>query len=285
MPACTSTSDSVKQLTLVNFLCVRTDTFSMSRSFVRAAALISLGVALVLNSAPGMAIPANATDFEGGEADGTQKPESESFSDTPYTEYGEFNEDEDEQEITEFFQSGRFFGASIGSGLHGVTGNRGRLWRGGLPLIDVRVHVWLTLNVSLNLSFYNARHTYVDGASQVNVAMFRIGGDIRYTFDTENLPAPWNFAKPYIIGGGGSYSKNELNPLVSDQPATDSGIGINIGAGLEFPIVHRKVYLTTEFNFHLVGFNDAANTNFQSRNIPDLSGNFYTIAGSLLFTW
>src|SRR5947209_990104 len=45
----------------------------------------------------------------GPRGDRTLQPEEEDFTNTPYTEYGEFNEEEEEAADTRFFQYGRFF--------------------------------------------------------------------------------------------------------------------------------------------------------------------------------
>ena len=93
------------------------------------------------------------------------QPEEEDFSSSPFTEYGEFNEEQDEAADTKFFQYGRLFGVSLGLGFEGVTGNRGLLWQGGFPMIEMKVHYWFDFNVALDLGFANASSTSVIGSA------------------------------------------------------------------------------------------------------------------------
>src|SRR5438045_3135633 len=72
--------------------------------------------------------------------DQTLQPEEDDYSATPFTEYGEFNEEAEEATDQKFFQYGRFFGVSVGLGLDGALGNRAKLWRGGFPMIDFKLH-------------------------------------------------------------------------------------------------------------------------------------------------
>src|SRR5262245_56475291 len=66
--------------------------------------------------------------------------EDDDFSSTPFTEYGEFNEEAEEIADSRFLQYGRFFGVSVGFGGEGATDNRGLLWQGGFPLFEAKVH-------------------------------------------------------------------------------------------------------------------------------------------------
>ena len=65
--------------------------------------------ALLLLTAP----PAHARQIRtrwklqyAGGSDRTNKPEEDDFTQTPYTEYGSFNEEKEEEEDTKFFQYG-----------------------------------------------------------------------------------------------------------------------------------------------------------------------------------
>lgn len=228
-------------------------------------------------------------------SDKTLQPEEEDFTGTPFTEYGEFNEESDEISDTRFFQHGRFFGASLGLGFQEISGNRGILWQGGFPAVDFKVHYWFDFNVALDLNVYTSSHffeTSVDegGASvleHVDINMVRLGADIKYYFDTKNLTAAVSFANPYVLAGFGPYSKTETSSK-DGTVETDSNVGLNLGAGLEFPIKHRKAYFTLEGKMHLVTFKDTYTDRFQSSKsapLQDLTGQFFTATASLLFTW
>lgn len=219
--------------------------------------------------------------------DRTKQPEEDDFAQTPFTEYGEFNEDEEEAADTAFFQRGRFFGVSGGLGYQGIVGNRGLIWQGGFPTIDLKLHYWFDFNFALDLGGYFSSHFYDEdnaGTNQASVAWLQAGLTVKYYFDTRNLSAPLSFASPYVLAGAGSYTKIEtLSSNAATQ--TESTIGFNAGAGLEFVIKPRKLYFALENRWHFMGFSDTGSQNFTGRGVSDLSGAFFTIVGNILFTW
>jgi hypothetical protein len=215
------------------------------------------------------------------------KSEEEDFSTSPFTSYGEFNENEEEEADSKFFQYGRFFGASLGLGAEMVDGNRGALWQGGFPMVDFKLHYWFDFNLALDLGFFTAQHyfnTTAAGYGYTNVNLFHIGVDVKYYFDTKNLSSAISFASPYIIAGAGSYSITENTQAQSSQNNYTS-VGICLGVGLEFVISPRKSYFELEGKGHFVTFQDTYTSVFSSVGIPNLTGNFYTVSGSILFTW
>lgn len=209
--------------------------------------------------------------------------------DTPFTEYGEFNEEADEAAETKFFQYGRFFGVSLGVGIEGVTGNRGLLWGSGFPMLDFKVHYWFDFNNALDLGFFNVKHMYeVDTAlgGQYDVTMFRFGVDVKHYFDTKDLSAAISFANPYVLLGAGSFTKTEVPDSAGTAATdTDSAFGLSVGGGLEFVITPRKSYFELEGKLHTVTFKDTYSSMYNSYTGGDLSGYFYTVTANVLFTW
>lgn len=224
----------------------------------------------------------NSTGISSSAAD---QPESPDYSETPYTRFGEFNEEKDEAEATAFFQNGRFFGVSVGSGIHGVTGDRGIIWQGGFPMLDFRLHVWLTLGLAVQLQIAYAPYSYQDSSTRVDVSLYRMGADLKYYFDLANLSSALTFANPYIFAGGGVFTKNQANISNTAQQDSENAPGLSFGAGLEFPIKDRKVYANLEMGFHAVTFSDRFSTRFRSQGAASQKGLFYSTAVSLLFTW
>ena len=172
--------------------------------------------------------------------DRSLQPEEEDFSTTPYTQYGEYDEQGDEDDTIRFLQHGRLFGISLGLGLESADGNRGTLWQGGFPLVDARIHYWFDFNFAMDLALYYVHH-YYDTTEQghTNVSMMRVGLDLKYYFDTKNLSAPISFANPFIVAGVAAYTKSESNVQNASTTDTDTEPGISVGAGLEFALVPR----------------------------------------------
>jgi hypothetical protein len=255
-------------------------------SYAWTATLAAMLASAVLLERPALA----ADPATGGSGNAkTFQPEEDDFSGTPFTEYGEFNEDSDEEADANFFAHGRFFGVSLGLGFEGVTGNRGALWQGGFPLVDFKLHYWFDFNFAIDMELYYASHffeTSTDNGTHVDVNMLHAGVDAKYYFDTKNLTAAISFANPYLMIGFGSYTKAESTFQLSNT-VTDTGIGLGVGGGLEFVISPKKAYLELEGRYHIVNFKDTNTSNFNKapNNLPDLTGGFYTLSASILWTW
>src|SRR5881628_3466051 len=96
----------------------------------------------LLRALTALAVSLTALAFHPRAAHAAPNSSGDDYSETPFTEYGEFNEEEEEADEAKFFQYGRFFGVSVGSGFQGATGNRGLLYQGGFPTLDIKVHYW-----------------------------------------------------------------------------------------------------------------------------------------------
>ena len=239
-----------------------------------------------MGAPPPAADPGAAPPGSGGMLDRAAVPEEDDFTRTPYTEYGEFNDDDDEAEQARFFAHGRLFGISLGSGAMGASGNRGAVYQGGFPTLDLKVHYWFDFNTALDFGVSQTTFFYTGGKSsgRTDVNIFNLYIDIKYYFTTTNISAGISFANPYVLVGFGSYTKRELNSsnLVYDQP--DTKISPVIGAGLEFALRPKKLYLGFEGKISFPHFNDYTTSNF-SATVPDLSGLFWSLGGTLLFVW
>jgi len=215
------------------------------------------------------------------------KSEEEDYSTTPFTSYGEFNETEDEDADSKFFQYGRFFGVSLGLGAQFLDGNRGALWQGGFPMVDFKLHYWFDFQMALDLGFFTAQQffdTTALGMGHVDINMVHVGVDVKYYFPTKNLSSALSFANPYLLAGAGSYTKTQNSQAQGTQDP-DTSLGITLGVGLEFVMSPRKSFFEIEAKGHFIVFKDTYTTNFQAVGIKNLTGNFYTISGSVLFTW
>ncbi len=213
------------------------------------------------------------------------QPEDEDLKGSPYTEYGEFNEQVEEEEVTRFLQYGRFFGVSLGAGLSGVTGNRGSVYQGGFPSPELKLHYWFDFDFALEIGVAVSSHyfqTQVNG--QTDVTLLRVGADLKYYIPVYNLAAPITFANPYLTFGFGSFTKNDR---FQAQEAVDaeSSFGLTLGGGLEFVLSPRRSSFYISAKAHVVNFDDTFTTIYQPEGLQDLTGTFYSFAAGVLFTW
>ena len=263
---------------------------SISKRYGQAQACALLLLTLGLVGAPRLA-RAEGPPPAGGDAKNSKtfQPEEDDFSNTPFTEYGEFNEEADEEEDAKFFAHGRFFGASLGMGFEGVTGNRGLLYQGGFPMIDFKLHYWFDFNFAIDMGIFYAKHFYdtsTANGGHVDVNLLHIGIDVKYYFDTKNLSSAISFANPFLMAGFGSFTQTKSSFAQSNTEPPDTGVGMSVGGGLEFTVSPKKTYLQLEARYHIVTFKDTYDESFStSNNVPDLTGAFYTFNVNVLFTW
>ncbi len=264
MRECTSTSDS-------------------SRRGGRGSRLAALGaLALLLQTHSALA-------NDRASSDRSQQPEEEDYTSTPFTEYGEFNEETQEAEDMKFYQSARLFAVQLGLGMSGATGNRGRLWEGGFPMIDFRTVYWFTFNFALDLDLTSMKHGYSvpELGGHTDVSLLVLGANLRYYLDTRDASAPIAFANPFLQLGIGSYTLTQTTPS-ENTTDRDTSFGISAGAGLEFAIKPKSTYLSVDARIHSVTFNDTHSTSYNVAGagyLPDLTGLFYTFGANLMFTW
>lgn len=267
MQACAFISNHSR---IVRLICVTSALFFSSQALAAASTPASSGSATVPSNNP---VGGDEDEFKG-----------------PFQEYGEFHEDADEEADARFYQYGRFFGVSIGAGAETVSGNRGLLWQGGFPSYDLRIHYWFDFQLALNLCWQLTSHSYltnVRSLQQVSVSFVRAGVDVVYYINAQNLSAPITFANPFLILGAGNFTKNETSTNLG-KVDSDNNLGLTLGAGIEIAIKPRKSYFQIEGKTHMVNFNDTNTTDFQAHKptaLADLSGMFFTVTGSVLFTW
>lgn len=210
--------------------------------------------------------------------------DDEYYMPTPHTEFGDFSDPEEERATSQFYQYGRFFGISVGTGFHGVEGNRGALWRGGFPMLAARLHYWFDFQFGLMLEFDTANHFYEPASgTRVDINMTQVGISFKYYFDVRRAAAAVAFSNPYLLLGAGSYKKTEVN-LSTSLTSTLTTVGAGLGAGLEFPIVYKKTYFNIEGRAFFVPFADRLDTPIGT-TIADQQGIFYQALMSLMFTW
>ena len=250
-------------------------------------------------NAPAGGSPAAASGGSGGKTEtrSTTDSDEDDFKQTPYTRFGEFQSDDEEAEDARFFQFGRFFGVGLGAGFEGATGNRGTLYQGGFPTLEAKVVYWFDFQTSMVLSIMNSKHSFSGildpnggntESARYDVNIMRIGADFRYYADTKDLSAPITFANPYFTAGIGNYRMTQTQLGGDDSSKIeDSSFGFAMGGGFEFIMQPKKSYFNLEARIHSVSFSNSG-TEIKLTGDKVLTGQdglFFTLMGSILFTW
>jgi hypothetical protein len=221
--------------------------------------------------------------------------------------FNDFNEDLEATQVLEderFYRYGRFFQAMVGVGTTTFTGNRGVAYVDNNPTFHLSVAFFLNFQSALTLGIEYSKHTmfldtktnvYRDeivGAVETNFLRPFIG--FRYYLDTTDLGTAITYSNPHLIGRFEYwYQTNKFidRPTI---PAQDGGgVGLGVGAGLEFPIELKVSYISVEALYHQVNYFDKFTQDY--RQDPTLAGSDFgydDLAGAALslmvtynFTW
>lgn len=233
-----------------------------------------IGLALLLLLTPLLWVP-NAYCAEEQPQAGAQELSN------PFSDFVPFEDEYDIDEDERFMYFGRFFGVSLGTGLHTYGGNLGRLYNTALPVMDFRLIYFFDFRLAGQIGISTASHAFVVN-EQVRVNMLRINADLKYYFDTQNMGATITVANPYAVGGLSrtfrTQTFEEAQLIEKDNTFELSG-----GLGMEFALKPRKTSIGIEGRIHQNFFKDRYDTDYAVYDVPDRTGNMYSIITNLIF--
>lgn len=203
----------------------------------------------------------------------------------PFGDPSNYEFAEDEKEDKEFFHLGRFFmlGFDIGAGLFtgGLGASNDPSFYAGAKII-----YFFDRSLAFEAAFHYASHTDViqgtsGGSLTLNTKMMPITGGFRYYFDTRDAPKAIAVANPYLAVGAGLYLRSqttlESNGItLSDADPSNANFGIYGGAGMEFNIYHKHLYLGLDLRYHMVFFIDESSTLEGALSPGDRAGDYFT---------
>jgi hypothetical protein len=203
----------------------------------------------------------------------------------PFSDYSEFDEASDEEADINFFRNGRFFTVGIEGGMRGYTGNMAKIY-GSAPSYGLTLSYFFDLRLALAIGFKTGDSAVTIGTSQQtytgNVSITSLNFDLKYYLNTQNVTRGLADLNPYIVGGLAQFYRTyTLSNL--EGYSRDSSMGVDIGAGLEIPLMRRKAYLGVQGIYHYVSFSDEnkAFLNDGTSSIPltnTISGDLYDLA-------
>lgn len=185
---------------------------------------------------------------------------------------------EDEKVDKEFFHLGRFLMLGLDFGLGNFTGGLGET---NDAAFYAGAHLVYFFDKSLA---FEARGAYIrhqdsfDGAlGAIDNILIPITFGFRFYPDIKNAPKAIAVANPYLTLGGGLYMRKTGDSL---GEVSSNNTGAYAGAGLEFLIYRRHIYLGADMRYHMVYFDDEAPT-----NTVDRSGNYFSTVISLTYNY
>jgi hypothetical protein len=235
-----------------------------------------LGLFLLLALLPAPQ-PAHAASGDEQQQAGTQELAN------PFSDFVPFEDEYDVDEDERFMYFGRFFGVSLGSGLHTFGGNIGRLYNTALPVLDFRLIYFFDFRLAGNIGISSASHAFNAAPNgSVEVSIFRVNADLKYFFDTKNVGAAITSANPYVIAGISQTFRTQAfqshNTIEKDNALAVSG-----GFGMEFALKPRKTSIGIEGRYHSIFFKDRYSDQYAPSGIQDTTGPMYSMITSLIW--
>lgn len=179
----------------------------------------------------------------------------------PFTDYSEYDDASDEEADINFFRNGRFLNFGLLAGYRGFTGNYARAYKPAL-LYGFSFSYFFDLRLALSLGYQTGDHGVsfktlgtVNSQYQGDVSFSTIDVNLKYYFNTKNVTRGLADLNPYFIGGFSQYTRtyNLTNVLPS---GSERVFGLNIGGGIEIPMLKRKNFLGIQLMYHPVTFSD-----------------------------
>src|SRR5690554_3748882 len=197
--------------------------------------------------------------------------------------FSDFNEDLEAAQVMEderFYRYSRFVSLNLGLGYTTFTGNRGLAFEDNPPSFGLGLMYFLDFQNVFVMGFEYSQHTmFIDThvvghpneiLGAVESRMLRPYFGFRYYIDTSDLGTAITYSNPYFIGRAEYWYQSTRFPErdnISDE--SGGGIGVAIGAGLEFPIEIRKSYFNIQFLYHTVNLNDKYTQDYRKITDPD----------------
>lgn len=178
----------------------------------------------------------------------------------PFTDYSEFDEESDEEADINFFRNGRFFTLGLAGGTRGFTGNMADMYATA-PTFGIFITYFFDLRLAMSLGFQTGDHavSFTTNSGQNtykgNVSISSMSFDLKYYLSTQNVTRGLADLNPYILGGLGQFYRTYTITDLEGY-SRDSTMGLNIGAGVEIPLMRKKAFLGLQGAYHYVQFND-----------------------------
>lgn len=228
-----------------------------------------------------------------GESQGSEyKGVTDPFGDPANYEFAE-----DEKEDKEFFHLGRYLmlGVDVGAGI--FTGGLGRSNTPGFSFGGRLVYFFdkaFAFEGAVHFSMHTDTIVQSETTSEfakVDTRLIPITFGFRYYFDTKNAPRAIAIANPYLVAGGGIYLRNQdviqhtSQFEFSENSSSTNSFGAFLGAGAEFNVYRKHIYLGADFRYHFVFFPDEDETYGGKVTDGERAGDYFSSLITLTYNY
>ncbi len=176
----------------------------------------------------------------------------------PFADYSEFDEASDEEADINFFRNGRFFTVGLAGGFRSFTENFRKTYGSG-PTFGLFLAYFFDLKFAFQLGFMTGDHSVAFKTTQTdytgNVSFTTLNFDLKYYMNTQNVTKGLADLNPYIIGGLAQFYRTYTISNIEGY-SRDSTMGLDLGAGIEIPIMRKKGFLGLQGTYRYVNFSD-----------------------------
>ncbi|MNT36195.1 hypothetical protein D3C72_1722630 [compost metagenome] len=172
------------------------------------------------------------------------------------------------------------------AGYRGFTGNFAKTYDPNIGF-GLFLSYFFDLSLALQLGFQTGDHavnfTTTSGATQKsyngNVSLTSVNFDLKYYLNTQNVTRGLADLNPFILGGLGQFYRTYTIANI-DGYSRDSAMGVDIGAGVEIPLMRKKAYLGLQGVYHYVNFSDESKSYVQGSEKLDenISGDMFDLS-------
>lgn len=176
----------------------------------------------------------------------------------PFADYSEFDEASEEEADINFFRHGRFFTIGFGGGVRTFTENMARLYSTA-PTYGLFMSYFFDLRTALQVGFLTGDHAFefAHPAEKVagNVSMTMINFDYKHFLSSQNVTRGLADLNPYVVGGLAQVYRT-ISVTGDSGGGRDATMGLNIGAGLEIPMMRKKSFFGIQATYRYFTFKD-----------------------------
>ena len=199
---------------------------------------------------------------------------------------------DEEKEDKDWFHLGRFMMLGVDAGLGIFTGGLGRTNSPGFYMGGHLIYFFdrsIAMEIAGHYVTDTDTLTFTSGGSlSIATSLIPITLAMRYYFDIRNAPKAIALANPYLLLGAGLYIRNQTviqASSVSAQGGSTTSFGALGGAGAEFDIYHKRIYMGVDLRYNFIFFSDANDTLSGRVAQGDRSGGYFTSVLSMTYNF
>ncbi|MCB9026545.1 MAG: hypothetical protein H6625_09535 [Bdellovibrionaceae bacterium] len=174
----------------------------------------------------------------------------------PFVDYSEFEEATEEEADIHFFRNGRFFTLGFVLGYRSFTNTMGEIFAPA-PNFGLFLSYFFDLRFAMQLTFATGDHSVaissqgIDAIGTASLSSF--GLNLKYYFNTQNVTKGLASINPYITGGFSNFTRTTV---IKSESAfgKESATGVEIGGGIELPMLRNKMYFGFQGAYQLANF-------------------------------